>query len=104
MKCNKQTRVYYVQLEKLMFKFVEWKTSKQLELKDEQHKKEIRALRYKNPESIYQIYDKKTGKLLYIGSDISKLQNRKYQHLTQRLNIIMAKYQLIDTFLATMDI
>jgi hypothetical protein len=44
-----------------------------MQLKDEQHKKEILALKYKNKESVYYIYDKRTSNLLYIGSDLSFL-------------------------------
>ena len=38
-------------------------------LKEEQHKKEIYALKYPNPESVYTIKNRKTNEYYYCGSD-----------------------------------
>ena len=60
-------------------------------LKEEEHKREILALKYPNPESIYVIKNRRTGKVYYVGSDLSKKQNRAFSHITNAYRISQLK-------------
>lgn len=102
MQVDTETCEYYAALEDVSFKYLDYqreqnekKIKAQLKAKEDENKrirKELKRMRYPNPESLYEIYDKQTGELLYVGRDTSKKQRRYLEHLTGRSNVINAKY------------
>ena len=60
---------------------------------------------YRNDECAYQIYNKKTGEVLFIGAEPTcDMEERITYHLTKRNIAILNKVTMLDSFLATLAV